>query len=274
MLERWKSSDLDGLRRPPAGCLSSAALGMRGGGTGGGGGELASPSETLKTKAIADSVCKEVEPSPQIALVLNLPPAEPSIPALLKPGCSQSVRRNPGRHVLRIEVVYRFVECLSAARQRHQTAFGLYPILGGQSLQNRRELSRQRFAKQLGELAVLAQLELTLLSLHEALPGGCFFGFLSLPVLLALQRERLLPDGGDPGGSEPYTASCPGSLPFTPPRAILPLLMRPFLCMSIQHHKQPSLTLLWPRKRSAPELLFTGLGKAASAPVTDIRLSY
>jgi hypothetical protein len=149
----------------------------------------------------------------------------------------------------------------------------LYPILGGQSLQNRRELSRQRFAKQLGELAVLAQLELTPLSLHEVLPGGCFFGFLYLPVLLALQRERLLPDGGDPGGSESYTASCPGSLPFTPPRAILSLLMRPFLCMAIQHQKQPSLTLLWPRKRSAPELLFTGLGKAALAPVKDIRLS-
>src|SRR5215208_8516969 len=260
MLERWKSSDLDGLRRPPAGCLSSAALGMRGGGTGGGGGELASPSETLKTKAIADSVCKEVEPSPQIALRLNLPSAEPSISALLEPGCSQSVRRNPGRHVLRIEVVYRFVECLSAARQRHQTAFGLYPILGCQSLQDCRELSRQRFAKQLCELAVLAQLELTLLSLHEMLPGGCFFGFLSLPVQRALQRERLLPDGGDPGSSEPYTASCPGSLPFTPPRAILPLLMRTFLWMAIQHEKQPSLTLLWPRKRSTPELLFTGLG--------------
>ena len=238
------------------------------------GGELASTSETLNTKAITDSVCKEVEPSLQIALMLNLPSAEPSISALLKPGCSQSVRRNPGRHVLRIEVVYRFVECLSAARQRHQTAFGLYPILGGQSLQNRRELSRKRFAKQLGQLAVLAQLELTLLSLHEVLPGGCFFGFLSLPVLLALQRERLLPDGGDPGGSEPYTASCPGSLPFTPPRAILPLLMRPFLCMAIQHKKQLSLTLLWLRKRSTPELLFTGLGKAASAPVKDIQLSY
>src|SRR5215203_6905619 len=136
MLERWKSSDLDGLRRPPAGCLSSASLGMRGGGTGGGGGELASPSETLKTKAIADSVCKEVEPSLQIALVLNLPSAEPSISALLKPGCSQPVRRNPGWHVLRIEVVYRFVERLSAARQRHQTAFVLYQIHGYQPHQH------------------------------------------------------------------------------------------------------------------------------------------
>jgi hypothetical protein len=46
-------------------------------------------------------------------------------------------------------------------------------------------------------------LELTLLSLHEVLPGGCFFGLLSLPVLLALQGELLLPEGGDPGGSEP-----------------------------------------------------------------------
>src|SRR5688500_15382471 len=206
--------------------------------------------------------------------MLNLPSAEPSIPALLKPGCSQSVRRNPGRHVLRIEVVYRFVECLSAARQRHQAAFGLYPILGGQSLQNRRELSRQRFAKLFGELAVLAQLELTLLSLHEVLPSGCFFGFLSLPVLLALQREFLLPGDGDPGGTEPCTASCPSSLSLTPARANPPLLMRPFLCVAIQHHSQPSLTLLWPRKRSAPELLFAGLGKAASAPVKDTRLSY
>jgi hypothetical protein len=172
--------------------------------------------------------------------MLNLPSAEPSISALLKPGCSQSIRRDPGRHILWIEVVYRFVECLSAARKRYQTAFGLYPILGGQSLQNRRELSRQRFAKLIGKLAVLAQLELTLLGLHEVLPCGCLFGFLSLPVLLALQREFLLPGGGDPGGSEPYTASCPGTLPFTPPRAILPLFMRPFFCLAIQHHNQPS----------------------------------
>src|SRR5215211_5315389 len=82
-------------------------------------GELASTSETLKTKAIAESVCKEVEPSLLIASTLNLPPAEPSISALLKPGCSQSVCRDPGRRVLRFEVVYRFIECLSATRQRH-----------------------------------------------------------------------------------------------------------------------------------------------------------
>ena len=68
-------------------------------------GRVGDPSETLKTKAIADSVCKEVEPSPQIALVLNLPSAKPSISALFKPGCSQSICRDPGRHVLRFEVV-------------------------------------------------------------------------------------------------------------------------------------------------------------------------
>jgi hypothetical protein len=68
-------------------------------------GELASTSEALKTRAIAGSVCKEVEPSLQIASTLNLPSAEPSISALLKPGCSQSVCRDPGRHVLRFEVV-------------------------------------------------------------------------------------------------------------------------------------------------------------------------
>jgi hypothetical protein len=56
---------------------SYSSICLRGAGAGGSGGELASTSETLKTKEIADSVCKEVEPSLQIALRLNLPSAEP-----------------------------------------------------------------------------------------------------------------------------------------------------------------------------------------------------
>src|SRR5829696_6878198 len=57
---------------------------------------LASTSEILKTKTNADSVGKEVEPSLQIASMLNIPSAEPSISTLLKPGCPQSIRRDPG----------------------------------------------------------------------------------------------------------------------------------------------------------------------------------
>src|SRR5215204_6831720 len=103
------------------------------------------------------------------------PVIEPPVPPLLEPRFPQPVSRDPGPHILFCKLLYELVVRLAVARERHQPLSGLSLVFAGQPPQGRRWLPRQRFAKQPGELAVLAQLELPPLLTHERLPGSLAF---------------------------------------------------------------------------------------------------
>src|SRR5215203_7538437 len=100
------------------------------------------------------------------------PVIEPPVPPLLEPRLPQPISRDPGRHIPFCELLHELVVHLAVARERHKPLFGLSLVFAGQPLQGRRSLSCQRFAQQLGELAVLAQLYLPPLLTHERFPGG------------------------------------------------------------------------------------------------------
>src|SRR5829696_729893 len=100
------------------------------------------------------------------------PVIEPPVPPLLEPRLPQPICRDPGPHIHFFEILQELVVRLAVARERYQPLFGLSLVFAGQPLQGRWSLSCQRFAQQLGQLAVLAQLYLPPLLTHERFPGG------------------------------------------------------------------------------------------------------
>ena len=158
---------------------------------------------------------------------------------------------HPG-HVLRIEILCRFANVFQPLVQRHHAAFGLYPILGGQSLQNRGALPaavRQAALK----LGILAQLELT--PLQSA--TKCFKAAASSRPLSSCARQR---------GRLSLAAACrrhglagllPWLSPFHAPRFLI--LSAPYAPLPLCDKtapKQPSLHFALATKEGAQALVY------------------
>src|SRR5918998_1320679 len=146
----------------------------------------------------------------------GLSAAEPLVPAFLEPRNAQPVRRDPGRHVLGLEVFEGFVDGVAAAHQRDEAPLGLRLVVGGELLKRPWQFSGERLAEEPGELAVLALLDLAPLRLHELSPER-FLIFRLLPLgLRALAQEFLLAQDVLPGLIEPEPA--PLGSPVSPVR--------------------------------------------------------